>query len=137
MGVLLQTLEIIFKVQRKMSNQQISRKKKSFSTQKALFCLFFFPSLDPSYFQSFYLFLYLFILNDLKCCRSITFSSTNHPSTLIATEQCTRIFWLFESQLWSVRCLFVLSSWPPLLWAVVTFSILIHFWRFLMCQMCQ
>ncbi len=38
----------------------------------------------------------MFILNDLKCYRSATFSSTNHFGTLIATEQHTRIFfgWL-------------------------------------------
>jgi hypothetical protein len=32
---------------------------------------------------------------------------------------------------------FFLSSWPPLLWGAITFSILFHFWWFLVHQMRQ
>jgi hypothetical protein len=46
MGALPQGLEIIFEMQRKMSNEKITRKEISFSTYKT--CFF---SLDPSYFQ--------------------------------------------------------------------------------------
>jgi len=49
MGVLPQALEIIFEVQRKRSNEKITRKKKNLLTYKTLF---FFLSLDPSYFQT-------------------------------------------------------------------------------------
>jgi len=33
-----------------------------------------------------------------------------------------------------VVCFFILSSSPPLIWGAATFSILIHFWRLLVCQ---
>jgi hypothetical protein len=46
MGVLPQVLKIIFEVQRKMSNEKITRRKMSFPTYKTIF---FF--LDLSYFQ--------------------------------------------------------------------------------------
>jgi hypothetical protein len=32
---------------------------------------------------------------------------------------------------------FLKNSWPPLLWGAITFSMLFHFWRFLVFQMCQ
>jgi hypothetical protein len=50
MGVLPQALEIIFEVQRKMINEKISRKKKSFPTYKRRFFFFFllFGPLLPS-----------------------------------------------------------------------------------------
>jgi hypothetical protein len=47
MGVLLQTLEIIFEVQMKRSNEKIARRKISFPTHKTCFKKFSF-SLDPS-----------------------------------------------------------------------------------------
>ncbi len=48
MGVLLQVLEIILEVQRKRSNDKITRRKISFPTYKTSFCpFFFFFSLDP------------------------------------------------------------------------------------------
>jgi hypothetical protein len=49
MGAVPQALEIIFEAQRKKSNKKITRRKISFPTYKM--CFFFFPSLDPSYFQ--------------------------------------------------------------------------------------
>jgi hypothetical protein len=39
MGTLLQGLEIIFEVQRKMNNEKITRKKKNFPTYKTSFFL--------------------------------------------------------------------------------------------------
>jgi len=43
MGVLLQVLKIIFEVQRKMSNEKITRREKKIPTYKTIF--FFFGSL--------------------------------------------------------------------------------------------
>jgi hypothetical protein len=50
MGALSQTLEIIFEVQMKTSNEKIARRKKAFQLTRHFF--FSFP-LDLSYFQSF------------------------------------------------------------------------------------
>jgi hypothetical protein len=50
MGALLQVLEIIFEVQRKMNNEKIKRREISFPTYKISFFPFF--CLDPSYFQT-------------------------------------------------------------------------------------
>jgi len=66
MGVLLQALPIIFEVQMKESNEKIARRKISFFQLTK--CIPFFSSL----------FFFLFILNDLKCYRNVTLSSTNH-----------------------------------------------------------
>ncbi len=41
MGVLPQALEIIFEMQRKMSNEKITRKEISFPTYKTIFSFFF------------------------------------------------------------------------------------------------
>jgi hypothetical protein len=49
MGALPQAQEIVFKVQKKMSNEKIAKRKISFPTHKD----FFFFFLDPSNFQSF------------------------------------------------------------------------------------
>jgi hypothetical protein len=49
--VLLQVLEIIFEVQRKMSNEKIIRREINFLIYKTRFFPFF-SSLDPSYFQT-------------------------------------------------------------------------------------
>ncbi len=131
MGVLHQALEIIFEVQMKRNNEKIARRKISFPTHKTCFFFFF---LDPSYFQSFYLFHFLSILNDLKCYKSATFSSTNHVWTLITTKQLQFFFgWLglsFSNVWWFV----FLNSWPPLIWGAKIFSILICFWWFLVHQ---
>ncbi len=55
MGALPQAQEIIFKVQRKMSNEKIAKKikNKKIPTHTKLFFFSFFFSLDPSNFQSF------------------------------------------------------------------------------------
>jgi hypothetical protein len=47
MGMLPQALEIIFEMQRKMSNEKITRKEISFPTYKTIFSFFFF-SLEPT-----------------------------------------------------------------------------------------
>jgi hypothetical protein len=53
------TLEIIFEVQRKRSNENIARKKKSFQDTKYVFVFFSPFSLDLSYFQSLLIFKFL------------------------------------------------------------------------------
>jgi hypothetical protein len=50
MKALPQAFEIIFEVQRKKNNEKITRRKISFPTYKTHFV--FFPSLDPSYFET-------------------------------------------------------------------------------------
>jgi hypothetical protein len=45
MGALSQSLEIIFEVQQKRSNEIITRKKKAFQLTKLIFFLFFGPLL--------------------------------------------------------------------------------------------
>jgi hypothetical protein len=51
MTALPRALEIIFEVQRKKSNEKITRKKKTFQLAKHKFFFFSF-SLDPPYFQT-------------------------------------------------------------------------------------
>jgi hypothetical protein len=53
MGGLPQAWEIIFQMQRKMSNEKIGRKNKLSNSQNTFVFFFFFFFLDPSYFQSF------------------------------------------------------------------------------------
>ncbi len=50
MRTLLQVLEIIFEVQKKLDHEKITRKKKVFQLIKTFFFPFFFG--DPSYFQT-------------------------------------------------------------------------------------
>jgi hypothetical protein len=69
--MLLQVLEIIFEVQRKMSNGKNNKKRNKLSNLQNMVFFFFF-SLDPSYFQTSWLSYFLYILNDLKCYRSAT-----------------------------------------------------------------
>jgi hypothetical protein len=69
----------------------------------------------------------LFILNDLKFFRTVTLSLTNHLWILIAIG----IFWMFGKKFCRVWWFVLSSSWPPLLWGVLTSSILIHYWWFL------
>jgi hypothetical protein len=52
MGVLPQALEIIFEVQKKRSNEKITRRKMSLPTYKMHFFVFSFFSMDPSNFQT-------------------------------------------------------------------------------------
>jgi hypothetical protein len=75
MRALPQALEIIFEVQRKESNKKITRRKIIFSTYKMRF---FFSLWTPPTFKAFDFLSFFFTLNDLKCYRSVTFSSTNH-----------------------------------------------------------
>jgi hypothetical protein len=97
-------------------SEKIARWKISFSAYRTLFYfifLFFWPFLLSD------LITFLFILNDLKCYKSTTWSSTNHLWTLIAREKHTRNFFeCFEINLCSVRWFVLLSSWPPLLWGL-------------------
>jgi hypothetical protein len=51
MGSLHQVLEIIFEVQRKISNKKITRREINYLTYETQFYLFLF-SLDPSYFET-------------------------------------------------------------------------------------
>jgi len=62
MGTLPQALKIIFEVQRKRSNEKITKREINFPTYKT-----FLFHVDPSYFQTSYFFNFLFILNDFKC----------------------------------------------------------------------
>jgi hypothetical protein len=77
-------------------------------------------------------------LNDLKCYRSATWSYTKSCSNLNTNRAtykevsgCTGIS--FFSVWWFV----FFSFWLPLLWRVVTFSFVILFGPFLVCQMSQ
>jgi hypothetical protein len=88
MGVLPQGQEIIFKVQKTMSNEKIAKGKISFPTHKAHFFSFW----TPLTFKAFNFLISYSFLNDLKCYRGVTFSSTNHLGTLITTEQHTKNF---------------------------------------------
>jgi hypothetical protein len=87
----------------------------------------FFPSIWTTLIFKYHNFLiFLFILNDLKCYRSTTETFTNHLHTLITPAKHTRNF--FECLGFgfvTFSGLFFWSSWPPQLWAAVTFSILI------------
>jgi len=76
---------IIFEVQRKMSNEKITRRKKKNSMFFLFFILFGLLLLSN-------LITFLFILNDLKCYKSSTWSFTNHFGTSIITKQHTRNF---------------------------------------------
>jgi len=76
MGALLQALEIIFEVQAKRSNEEVVRRKKSFSTHKMCFFPFISSVWTPPTFKASDFFQFLFILNNSKCYWSATFSST-------------------------------------------------------------
>jgi len=69
--MLLQVLEIIFEMQRKMSNEKITRREINFPTYKIYFFNLFF-SLDPSYFQTSKFLKFLIHFKHLKCYRSPT-----------------------------------------------------------------
>jgi len=73
MGALPQAQEIVFKVQKKLSNEKIAKRKISFPTHKDAFFSF-----GPLQLSKLLTFSFLIILNDLKSYRSVTFSSTNH-----------------------------------------------------------
>jgi len=89
MGVLPQVLEIIFEVQRKMSKEKITIREINFSNLQKTFFFFLFGSFILSNLLTFF---FLFILNDLKCYRNTTLSSTNHFCILITTKYHKRNF---------------------------------------------
>jgi len=93
------------------------------------FFVFFWPLLLST------LITFLLILNDLKCYKSTTWSSTNHLGTLIAREQHTRNFLSVQELAFVV--LGGLFCWvlDPLYFEVLTFPFLIYFWWLLVCQM--
>jgi len=95
------------------------KKQKLFNLQIMFFILLFvFHVSELSYF--------LFIHDNLKCYLSATWSSKSHVWTQITAEQHTSnclgvqelVFVVFDG-------LIFLSSWPPLLWGVVTFSFIL------------
>jgi hypothetical protein len=59
MGVLPQALEIIFALQKKKSNEKITRRKISFPTYKTLFFFFFFLPFAPLLLSNLITFLFL------------------------------------------------------------------------------
>jgi hypothetical protein len=97
---------------------------------------FFSFFLNLPIFKPHNLFIFYF-LNNLKCYRSTTWSSTNHLVILISTEQHTSKFLgVYElTFVCSMICFF--EFWPPLIWGAVTFSFVICFQWLLLCQMCQ
>ncbi len=87
--------------------------------------------MDPSYF--------LFILNDLKCYRSATWSSKNHLWTLIVIKNIYKEFFRCSVTDLCNECLVVcfFEFLTPFTLGAITFSILIHFWQLSVCQMQQ
>ncbi len=67
-GTLPQTFKIIFEVQRKMSNEKITKREISFPTYKTCFS----PFWTPLTFKPHNFFIFLFIFNELKCYKSTT-----------------------------------------------------------------
>jgi hypothetical protein len=136
MGVLPQSLEIIFKVQREKEQWKNNKKKNKLSIYKHVF--FFFPSLWTLLHSNLVTILFLIILNNLKCYRSATWCSTNHLWTLAAPEQHTKnLLGVQESAFVIFGGLFSWVLNPSFLWGNITFSFLIHFQRLLVCLMCQ
>jgi hypothetical protein len=66
MGAVPQALEIIFEVQRKKINENITRKKKSFPTLKKLFFNFFNLPFGPLLLSNLITFLFLIHFKQLK-----------------------------------------------------------------------
>jgi hypothetical protein len=124
MGSLYQALDIIFEVQRKRSNEKITLRKISFLTYKMHF--YFFFSLYPHLLSNLITFLFLTHFKQLKLCKSSLNSNSN--------KSIQGSFWMLGMTFVMFIGLFF-SSWPPLLWGVVTFSILIQFWQILVHQL--
>jgi hypothetical protein len=123
MKVLLQVLEIIFKVQRKMSNEKIIRREINFPTYNT--CFFFFR---PLLLLNLITFLFY---SFLKRYRNVIWSFTNYLWTLTTTKQHIKNFvGVWEPDFVTFGGLFfeflILLFWGPR-----TFSILFHFLRFL------
>jgi len=88
-GVLFQAIEIIFEMQRKRCNEKNNKTKNNLSNLQNMG---FFSLFGPLLLSNLIILFFLFILNDLKCYKSATWSSANHIWTLIATEQHTKTF---------------------------------------------
>ncbi len=96
-------------------------------------CVFFHFSLFwPLLFSNHITFFFKFILNNLKCYRSTTWSFTNHLGSLLVTES----FGCFEPA-FVVFSGFFFEFLTPFILGVITFSLLIRFRQLLVCQMCQ
>jgi hypothetical protein len=121
MWVLPQAVEIIFEVQRKRSNEKITRKKKSFSTYKKRMFFFFSFLFGPLLLLNLIIFYFLFILNNLKCYKNIPWSFTNHFSTNNNGATYKEFFECLGTGLCNVWSFFFWSFWPLLLWRVVRF----------------
>jgi len=61
-------------------------------------------------------------------------SSLNFSNNIITYKEC---FLVFRNQSLCIFWFFIFYFWPLLLWKGITFSILFHFWQFLVHQMCQ
>jgi hypothetical protein len=88
-------------------------------------------------FKSHSFFYFVFIFNDLKCCRNTTKSSMNHLETLITIEQHKRNFFGVQEPALVVLVVCFFEFLTPFTLKAVTFSFLIHFQQLLVCQMCQ
>ncbi len=136
MGALLQTLEIIFEVQRKRINEKITRKKKLPNIQNMFFFLFF-SSLDPSYLRISQLFYFLFILNGFKMLYKHHLKF--YKSSLYFNSNKTtykKFFGCLGTSLRNIWWFVFLNYWPPLLWGAIIFSIIFHFWPYVIYQTC-
>jgi hypothetical protein len=92
MGALLWALEIIFEVQRKRSNEKITRRKISLPTYKT--CFFFPLIIGTLLLSNLITFLFFIHFKRFKVLQCTIWSSTNHLGTLITTKQHTRnLFW--------------------------------------------
>ncbi len=116
------------------------RRKTNESWRKKLSYLqntfFFFLLFGPLLLSKLKLSHFFFILNDLKCYRSTTLGSTNNLCTIITIKKHKKKY-LGVQKLVVVCCFELFTPTPLVFWGVITFSFLIHFWRFLVLQMCQ
>jgi hypothetical protein len=134
MGTLLRVLEIIFKVQRKMSNEKITRREINFPIYKT--CFFPFKKkkkiFGPLLSSNLITFIFIIHFKWFKVLYEHHLKFYNHLWALIIVKQHTRIFlgvWELTF-ITLVVCFF--EFLPPLFWGAITFSILFHFWQFLL-----
>ncbi len=126
MGSLYQVLDIIFEVQRKRSNEKLTRIKIGFSTYKMFF---FFLLFVLHLLSNLITFLFIIQFKQLKFYKSSLNSNSNKSNI-------QESFWMFGTTYVMFIGLFF-NFWPPLVWGVVTFSFLICFQRLLICQIHQ
>ncbi len=117
-------------MQRKRSNEKIAIRKISFSTHKMLFSFFFllFGPLLISKLLTFSFFFHFKWFKVLKGCHLQFYKSSLNSNSNRATYK--KFFGVFRNQLCNIQR-FVL--WLTL--GAITFSILIHFCQFWVCQM--